>query len=334
MQSKLTRRDFLKLFGAAVTGLGFRDFPPGGDPATKRPPSYNLGRTIYSLRYYERPSLASKELGYYITDEVVDIVAEAVGDPEPKHNPVWLQTPDGWLYSGYVQPVQERLNTPVMDIPKGGLLVEVTMPYVQAYRSGEPGLKSVYRCYYGSTYWVHYAFRTDLGTVWYQIWDERRKEHYLVQADHLRPVSAEELAPISAGVPDKRLEINLTQQRVVAYEGNRAVYTARTATGYFEGDTPQGEFTVERKQPTRHMASSAVGNSFDLPGVPWVCYISWTGVSVHGTYWHHNYGTPQSHGCINLTPEAAKWIYRWTEPVVPVGEDYVESDNGTRVIVY
>jgi len=59
------------------------------------------------------------------------------------------------------------------------------------------------------------------------------------------------------------------------------------------------------------MASNLQGNEFDLPGVPWVCYISWTGVSFHGTYWHNNYGTPQSHGCINLTPEAAKWIYRW-----------------------
>jgi hypothetical protein len=334
MQSKLTRRDLLKLCGAAAIGLGFRDFPPGGDPASKRPPSYALGRVIYSLRYYDRPSLAAKELGYYIRDEVVEILSEAVGDPEPKHNPIWLRTPDGWIYSGYVQPVKEQLNSPVLDVPHGGLLVEVTMPYVQAYRSTDRGLKAVYRYYYGSTYWVHDAFQSETGLVWYQVWDERRKEYHLVQADYLRVVPAEELTPISPGASDKRLDINLEQQRVIAYEGSRPVFTARTATGYFEGTTPHGEFRVERKQPTRHMAANAEGNSFDLPGVPWVCYISWTGVSVHGTYWHHNYGTPQSHGCINLTPEAAKWIYRWTEPEVPFNEDYVESDHGTRVIVY
>lgn len=289
---------------------------------------------IYSLRYYDRPSLKANELGYYIRDAVVNIHAEAVGDPEPKHNPIWLQTDDGWVYSAYVQPVGNRLNQPVMDIPNGGILVEVTMPFAQAYRSNDRGLKSVFRCYYGSTYWAHNSFTSGTGIVWYQIWDERAKEHFLVQADHFRPITTEDVAPISPGVPNKRIEIDLKKQRVIAFEGNRAVFSARTATGYFEGDTPLGEYSVERKQPTRHMASNAPGNAFDLPGVPWVCYISWTGVSVHGTYWHHNYGTPQSHGCINLTPEAARWIYRWTDPIVPLSEDYVESDHGTRVVVY
>ena len=82
------------------------------------------------------------------------------------------------------------------------------------------------------------------------------------------------------------------------------------------------------------MASNSPGNEFDLPGVPWVCYISWTGVSFHGTYWHNNYGTPQSHGCINLTPEAAKWVYRWCEPEIKIAEDYIEAENGTLVRIY
>jgi lipoprotein-anchoring transpeptidase ErfK/SrfK len=156
----------------------------------------------------------------------------------------------------------------------------------------------------------------------------------VVEAPHLRPVTAEELSPISQDVRDKRIEIDLTRQRLTAIENGRPVFTTPTATGYFEGDTPIGEFIVERKQPTRHMASNLEGNEFDLPGVPWVCYISWTGVSFHGTYWHNNYGAPQSHGCINLTPEAAKWVYRWTNPFVPIEEDYVETDHGTRVIIY
>jgi hypothetical protein len=51
--------------------------------------------------------------------------------------------------------------------------------------------------------------------------------------------------------------------------------------------------------------------------VPWVSYITDSGISFHGTYWHNDYGRPHSHGCINLPSEAAKWIYRWTMPVVP-----------------
>lgn len=334
MSSKLNRRDFLKLCGAAAIGFGFRDFPPGGDPVGKRPPGFTLGRTIYSLRYYDQPTSSSNELGYYVTDTVVNILEERVGDTEPTHNPVWLRTDDGWLHSAYVQPVREFINQPVFDIPNGGMLAEVTVPYSQAWWITDRGWKRVYRCYYGSTYWVLHAFTGVNGVIWYQFFDERSEEIYLVQAEHLRPVSAEELNPISAGIQDKRIEIDLAKQRLIAFEGERTVYSARTATGYFEGDTPRGEFRVERKQPTRHMASNSPGNSFDLPGVPWVCYISWTGVSFHGTYWHNNYGTPQSHGCINLTPEAAKWIYRWTDPVVPFDEDYVETDLGTRVLVY
>jgi L,D-transpeptidase catalytic domain len=338
MPSRLTRRDFIKLgaasLAAAAVGSGFRDFPPGGDPTIKRPPSYPMGRVIYSMRYYDQPTASSKELGYYIRDAVVDIRAEAIGDPEPTHNPIWLRTDDGWLHSAYVQPVTKVLNQPVLKIPNGGMLAEVTVPYTQAYLFKEQQMKRIYRCYYASTYWVHYAFTSDLGVAWYQIWDDRTEEHLLVEAEHLRPITAKDVEPISPGRSDKRIEIDLDRQRLTAYHGKQPVFTARTATGYFEGDTPKGEYRVERKQPSRHMASNLEGNEFDLPGVPWVCYISWTGVSFHGTYWHHNYGTPQSHGCINLNPEAAKWIYRWTDPVVPVDEDYVETDLGTPVIVF
>jgi lipoprotein-anchoring transpeptidase ErfK/SrfK len=334
MELKLSRRDILKLGGLSILGLGFRDFPPGGDPATKRPPSFKLGRTIYSLRYYESPSFSSKEIGYYVTDTIVNIYEERIGDPEPVHNPIWLRTEDGWLHSSYVQPVYQQENDPVWNLPAGGILVEVTAPYSQAYIIKDGSWKRSYRFYCGSTYWVHSVFKGINNSVWYQVYDDRLKDYHLAEAKHMRPIQADEVTPISAGVLDKRIDIYLEKQRLVAYEDDLPVYTARIATGYFEGDTPQGEFRVERKQPTRHMASSLEGSEFDLPGVPWVCYISWTGVSLHGTYWHNNYGTPQSHGCINLSPKAAKWIYRWTEPFVPVNEDYVESDIGTRVVVY
>jgi lipoprotein-anchoring transpeptidase ErfK/SrfK len=197
----------------------------------------------------------------------------------------------------------------------------------------ERGWKRGYRFYYASTHWAMRAFVGSTGIVWYHILDDRSDEIFVVEAKHMRPVQAAEITPISPDVADKWIQVDLGKQRLIAFEGSRPVFTTRIATGYFEGDTPLGEYRVERKQPSRHMASDSIGNEFDLPGVPWVCYIAWTGVSLHGTYWHHNYGTPQSHGCINMTPEAAKWIYRWTDPFVPVNDDYVESEIGTRVVV-
>ena len=334
MPSELTRRDFLKLCGIAAAGFGFRDFPPGGDPASNRPPSFTLGRTVYSLRCYEKPSFSSKELGYYGTDSVIDIYEESAGDLNPTHNPIWLRTKKGWLHSAYVQPVENLINEPVLEFPGERMLVEVTVPFTQTWFRSDMGWKRGRRYYYSTTHWVDLAFYGVNGSIWYQVLDDRDKKHYFVEGEHLRPVTTEELTQLSPDVIDKRIEVDLGNQRIIAYEDNRPVFTSRTATGYFEGDTPIGEYRVERKQPSRHMSSDSEGNSFDLPGVPWVCYISWTGVSLHGTYWHNNYGTPLSHGCINLNPKAAKWIYRWTIPHAPLNKEHVESDYGTRVVVY
>ena len=72
-------------------------------------------------------------------------------------------------------------------------------------------------------------------------------------------------------------------------------------------------------------------NGYDLPGVPWNSYITESGIAIHGTYWHNYYGRPRSHGCINLTPQAAKWVFLWTMPFVPPDEVKIYEDTGTFV---
>ena len=57
-------------------------------------------------------------------------------------------------------------------------------------------------------------------------------------------------------------------------------------------------------------------NAYELPGVPWVSFFTTTGVAFHGTYWHNDFGRPKSHGCVNMRTEEARWLYRWTLPVV------------------
>jgi hypothetical protein len=57
------------------------------------------------------------------------------------------------------------------------------------------------------------------------------------------------------------------------------------------------------------------------------------GVAFHGTFWHNDFGKPRSHGCINLSPQAARWIYLWTNPTVPPGKDYVAQSEGTAIHV-
>jgi lipoprotein-anchoring transpeptidase ErfK/SrfK len=86
------------------------------------------------------------------------------------------------------------------------------------------------------------------------------------------------------------------------------------------------------KRPTRHMAAGDLtAGGFDLAGVPWVMYLTDSGISIHGTFWHNDFGRPRSHGCINLTPAASKWFFRWTAPVVRPAELFAYQPKGTTV---
>jgi lipoprotein-anchoring transpeptidase ErfK/SrfK len=81
------------------------------------------------------------------------------------------------------------------------------------------------------------------------------------------------------------------------------------------GTTP-GLHRILLKRPSQHMVGGAAGDNdyYDLPGVSWISYFTASGISFHGTYWHNDYGRPRSHGCVNMLPEDAKWVFRWTLP--------------------
>ena len=143
---------------------------------------------------------------------------------------------------------------------------------------------------------------------------------------------------------DKRIEIDLTNQRLYAFEGDNKIYDFLISSGKW-GRTPTGEFTIWIKlRYTRMMGGNkAWGTYYDLSNVPYTMYFSsaevppWRGFGIHGTYWHHNFGHPMSHGCINMKTDEAEKIYYWAQPDLPDGQQSVRAtpDNpGTRVIIY
>ena len=326
--SSISRRTFLKLSGLSTLGLTL--------PQTATPtpgPNDRLGRVTSASEYYDKSSTESKRLGMYGRDTLLTIREERlVETPSAPHNPVWFRTDEGWVHSSFIQPVRNDVNQPILDVPKEGFLAEMTVPFSGAWRNDDGNPQKVYRFYYASTHWVSQVVTDTKGRVWYRVLDDRYHVYYFVLGESLRRVTDDELTPLTPEVQDKRLLVDLKQQRLTAYENGRPVFNARVSTGRRGVATPSGEFRVERKRPSRHMAATD-GNGFDLPGVPWVSYIYWTGVAFHGTYWHNDYGTPRSRGCINLTPADAKWLYRWTLPVVPSGEDYLRAPGGTPVSI-
>jgi lipoprotein-anchoring transpeptidase ErfK/SrfK len=124
---------------------------------------------------------------------------------------------------------------------------------------------------------------------------------------------------------EKWLDVNITKQVLVAYEGEKAVYVTLVSTGEHGLDDPdktratkRGIFRIHTKHVSVTMDSDVVGEEFELRDVPYVQYFE-GGYALHGSYWHDVFGQPKSHGCINLAPEDARRIFFWTEPQVPPG---------------
>lgn len=334
----ISRRDFLKLSGLALGGL---TLPPV--PLLERlAPEIRLGRVTWSTAVTRRPSRAAEAeaVAFLPRDTVIRIHRETLSDDD-WFNRVWYETDRGFVYSGNVQPVTWELQTPRLNIPKEGLLGEVRVPFSVARVGAGTQFNPIYRYYHGTTHWVKQALTDANGLVWYGLWGDRLQRLTWVDARHIYLYSPAELEPLSPQATDKRIEIALEKQIITCYEGNTPVLTHACATGPLMRiengrriySTPQGEWQVIRKRPSRHMAADDLASDgYDLPGVPWVTYFHWWGVAIHGTYWHNDYGRPRSHGCINVPNEIARWIYRWTTPVVPYAAEEL-AEKGTPVTV-
>ena len=342
---EFSRRDFLKLAGYGMLGFFLPGFPKTFSQTTF---DSNLQGRITSplLWSHEAPSKHASQVEMYWRDLVIPLSGAAVSNDEEAYNRVWYEVGDkeGYVYSGDVQPVNTQLNEPISEVPAdaiNGLLGEVTVPFTDAHQEPDADTKVAHRLYYETVHWITKTTIGADGKTWYRLLDDKFNLYYYIPGEHMRIIPDEELAPISPELPEteKLIEVQLAQQLVLAYEGSRLVFAARAATGgqFRDGrwTTPIGEFTTSYKRPTRHMAAGDIAsNGFDLPGVPWVLYITDSGISFHGTFWHNDYGHPRSHGCINLTPQAAKWLYRWTLPSVESGEQFAYELFGTTVLIH
>jgi lipoprotein-anchoring transpeptidase ErfK/SrfK len=100
-------------------------------------------------------------------------------------------------------------------------------------------------------------------------------------------------------------------------------------------ETPLGTRPIWRKLFSVHMTGGSTGGGYDLTGVSWTTLFEGNGVAIHSTFWHNNFGEAMSQGCVNCRPEDAKWIFRWTQPVVSYdpGDVTVSWPGGTQVEV-
>jgi lipoprotein-anchoring transpeptidase ErfK/SrfK len=339
LPDSINRREFLKLSSFALLGLGL--------PLHWRWQSFGLeeprlGRVAdATVEVFLKPDFASSQVKTLRRDDVIDLVGASLGGPAPAHNRVWYEVKNlGFVHSSAVQPVENLPNQVLDYIPYPGRLTEITVPFTEVYWEPSSRAEKAYRFYYGSTHWITGRKQSQSGNYWYEILDDKYRHRYYARAEHFRPIPAAELTPLSPDVPSlaKRIHVDLVNQWIRCYEGSDLVFSTKISSGRRLPDgtywTPQGNFITFRKRGSRHMVSGNMATGYDLPGVPWVSYITDYGVALHGTYWHNDFGAPRSHGCVNLTAEAAKWIYRWTLPVVPAGKQETWVSYGTRVKIY
>lgn len=359
----LSRRDFLKLGGLGLAALAAR---PLGAPALGGlaryslqepfPQAERLGRIVEEMDRFvylrARPSRESAEVGRLMGDTVVPWLREVVGSATGLRNQRWVETPQGYVWAPFVQPVKNIANEPLTaltDYGGGpGMWMEVTQPYVEAKLVGSPvGFRVRYlvehsmpiRLYYGQVIWVD-DIRTAETGVEYHVRDLHGSlgDHFWAPAHAFKPIRPEDITPISAEVENKEIVVNIARQTLSCYEDGREVYFCRVSTGRDSeegvGFTPLGDYLrVYMKYISTTMTGGTTGAGYDLSGIGWCTFIATGGIAIHTCYWHNNYGERTSAGCVNATQEDAKFVFRWTSPQVAYYPGKLDGAAGTRVRV-
>lgn len=354
----VSRRDFLKMAALGAGSLALRPFSRFLLPDF--PQADKLGRiTVGKMDVFATPDGTSPPINALYEDNIVPWTREIIGSMPGRVNQRFVETPYGFVWGGYVQPVLNQLNSPVTTLPQTslgtGMWVEVTVPYVDLALDNPParapwmqyiasiGLPA--RFYYSQIVWVDQIRTDESGQVWYRLNEKFGSGDLLWgQAEAFRPLTADEISPINPQAENKRIVVKIWEQTLSCFEGNTEVHFAKISSGALYDAlgnrvdawaTPVGESPIWRKAVSLPLSGGSASAGWSLPAVGWVSLFVGTGVAIHSTYWHNNYGEPSSRGCVNANPEDAKWVFRWSQPQVPIdpGDMTVDWPGGTTVSV-
>lgn len=150
-------------------------------------------------------------------------------------------------------------------------------------------------------------------------------------------------AVLGSNSSDKWIEVDLSDQKLIAREGDSVFLETPVSTGLPATPTPLGEFRIWIKLRSTRMQGGVGRNYYNLPNVPYVMYFAndqvpgYKGYGLHGAYWHNSFGTRRSHGCVNLPIPAAEKLYYWATPNLPDGKTNTKSTTenpGTRIVIH
>ncbi len=354
--SRISRRDFFNIGGVALGGYVFHHLMPD-ITIVEFPQADRLGRVaVGKVDVKIRPDSESQTVGVLYQDAVIPWLREVVGRNLYRITQRWVETPDGYIWSPYLQPVQNQPRDPILSLPETslgtGMWVEVTVPWVDLILENPPARSpwlentNTPRLYYSQILWADQVKTDSEGNHWLRI-NERYGYYgdiFWAAAEAFREITAEEITPIHPSSNEKRIYVNVSDQTLSCFEGKAEVFFCRISTGAkFDAygnevdkwATPIGAHPIWRKLLSLHMSGGTTGGGYDLPGIGWTTLFVGDGVAIHSTFWHNNFGVPMSHGCVNARPQDAKWIFRWVDPEVSLdpGDITVSMPGGTIVEV-
>ncbi len=181
--------------------------------------------------------------------------------------------------------------------------------------------------YYQKYTWVPL---NDMQNGWWNMGDNA-----WVSSNFVRPMRYQ-ARPAGVGPGQKWIDVDLTQQTVAAYEGDRMVFATLMSSGKRTTPTVTGLFAVHSKYVSHTMKGMSETGTYYLEEVPWSMYFH-QAYALHGAYWHDGFGWIRSAGCVNLSPVDAKWLFGWAGPIVPPGANSVfasPANPGTWVWVH
>jgi len=221
----------------------------------------------------------------------------------------WFRVNGGWTPSGYIHIVEGTVFTGVEvnaqpDRPFGWMMDT----WAPRARPGGDAMSE------GATLLQRYDFveiydavRAEDGWIWYDIGGGRWvKQNFLSLVDE-RP------RPAEVGPDDFWVDVDLYEQTFAAYEGDRMVFATLVSSGLDRWPTREGLFQVWSRHLSAPMSGGEAGDDFyALTHVPHTMYFD-DDISLHGAYWHNLFGHQRSHGCVNMPPRDAEWVYFWSE---------------------
>ncbi len=313
--------------------------------ATAFPDYEKLGRVciIGKVEIKSAPYEGSQTVRVLYEDAVIpwlkDVVAKELN--LNYYNQRWLETLDGYIYAANIQPVRNIPNQPIQALlPTSmgqGMWAEVTIPYADVSLVTSPSSNSWVRAridqglplrvYYGQVYYIDQIKHNNDGSVYYRVNPNYYGgvDMFWVPTEAMHPIAPEEMSPINPEIENKKIVVDVARQTLSCYEGDTEVYYCRVSTGakfdmygntVDKWSTPLGSYLISRKFVSLQMSGGTTGAPYDLPGIGWVSVFATGGVAIHATVWHNDFGTPKSHGCVNTLPADAKWIFRWSLPLI------------------